>query len=131
MYILTITFFFFFWLRWVFVVGVFVAACGLSLVAVHGLLIAVASRFRARLLGVRASVVAARGLSSCGSWAVECRLSNTGLVAPWHVGSSRTRARTRVPCIGRRILNHCATREVLTITLKKNSFKPRLSELVN
>ena len=35
-----------------------------------------------------------------------------GLVAPRHVGSSRTRARTRVPCIGRRILNHCATREV-------------------
>ena len=34
------------------------------------------------------------------------------LVAPWHVGSSRTRARTRVPCIGRRTLNHCATREV-------------------
>ena len=27
----------------------------------------------------------------------------TGLVAPWHVGSSRTRARTCVPCIGRRI----------------------------
>ena len=35
----------------------------------------------------------------------------TGLVAPWHVGSSQTRARTRVPCIGRQILNHCATRE--------------------
>ena len=35
----------------------------------------------------------------------------TGLVAPWHVGSSRTRARTHVPCIGRRILNHCTTRE--------------------
>ena len=35
-----------------------------------------------------------------------------GLVAPRHVGSSRTRARTRVPCIGRWILNHCATREV-------------------
>ena len=35
----------------------------------------------------------------------------TGLVAPWHVGSSQTRARTCVPCIGRRILNHCATRE--------------------
>ena len=34
-----------------------------------------------------------------------------GLVAPWHVGSSQTRARTRVPCIGRQILNHCATRE--------------------
>ena len=35
-----------------------------------------------------------------------------GLVAPRHVGSSRTRARTHVPCIGRQILNHCATREV-------------------
>ena len=30
------------------------------------------------------------------------------------MGSSRTRARTRVPCIGRRILNHCATREAPT-----------------
>ena len=35
-----------------------------------------------------------------------------GLVAPRPVGSSQTRARTRVPCIGRRILNHRATREV-------------------
>ena len=35
----------------------------------------------------------------------------TGLVAPRHVGSSQTRARTRVPCIGRQILSHCATRE--------------------
>ena len=36
-----------------------------------------------------------------------------GLVAPQHVGSSRSRARTHVPCIGRQILNHCATREAL------------------
>ena len=35
-----------------------------------------------------------------------------GLVAPQHVGSSWTTDRTCVPCIGRRILNHCATREV-------------------
>ena len=35
-----------------------------------------------------------------------------GLVAPRHVGASRTRDQTRVPCIGRRILNHCTTREV-------------------
>ena len=35
----------------------------------------------------------------------------TGRVAPRHVGSSQTRARTRVPCIGRQTLNHCATRE--------------------
>ena len=36
-----------------------------------------------------------------------------GSVAPRHVGSSQTRARTRVPCIGRQTLNHCATREAL------------------
>ena len=36
----------------------------------------------------------------------------TAFVAPRHVGSSQTRARTRVPCIGRQILNHSATREV-------------------
>ena len=35
----------------------------------------------------------------------------TGLVAPWHVGSSQTGARTHVACTGRRIRNHCATRE--------------------
>uniref|UniRef100_A0A8C6ANB5 Ribosomal protein L8 n=1 Tax=Monodon monoceros TaxID=40151 RepID=A0A8C6ANB5_MONMO len=46
---------------------------------------------------------------------------------PWHVGSSRTGARTRVPCIGRRTLNHCATREApaffLTSLLEYNLFK--------
>ena len=36
-----------------------------------------------------------------------------GLVAPRYVGSSQTRARTRVSCIGRQILNHCTTREAL------------------
>ena len=39
----------------------------------------------------------------------------TGPAAPRHVGSSRTGARTRGPCIGRRTLNHCATREALSI----------------
>ena len=34
-----------------------------------------------------------------------------GLVAPQHVGSSRTRVQTRVPCIGRWILTHFAPRE--------------------
>ena len=33
------------------------------------------------------------------------------------MGSSQTRARTRVPCTGRQILNHCATREVPTMLL--------------
>ena len=42
----------------------------------------------------------------------------TGPAALRHVGSSQTRARTRVPCIGRQILNHCATREALYLILK-------------
>ena len=55
-----------------------------------------------------------RGLSCCGAQAPDVQaqyLWLTDLVAPWHVGSSQTRAWTRVPCIGRQILNHCATRE--------------------
>ena len=38
-----------------------------------------------------------------------------GLVAPRHVESSQTRDQIRVPCIGRQILNHWTTREVLEI----------------
>ena len=70
----------------------------------------------ARALGVQASVAVARRLSSCGSQALKHRLS-TGLVALRHVWSSQTRAWTRVPCIGRWILNHCTTREVPTLTI--------------
>ena len=85
------------------------------------------------VLGLR---FCARALSSCGKWGPLFivvrgpltivaslvaehrlqmrRLSSCGArasVAPWHVGSSQTRARTHVPCISRQILNHCATRE--------------------
>ena len=59
-----------------------------------------------------------RGLSCCGARAPDAQAEQlwlTGLVAPRHVGSSQTRAQTRVPCIGRQILNHCATREALDI----------------
>ena len=62
--------------------------------------------------GARASHY--HGLSCCGAQAPDAQAQQlwlTGLVAPRHVGSSQTRARTRVPCIGRQILNHCATRE--------------------
>ena len=55
-----------------------------------------------------------RGLSCCGAQAPNTQAQSfllMGLVAPRHVGSSQTRARTRVPCIGRQILNHCTTRE--------------------
>ena len=52
---------------------------GLFFVAVRGLLIAVACLCcGARALGTLASVVAARGLSSCGLWALEHRLSSCG-----------------------------------------------------
>ena len=45
------------------------------------------------------------------------------------MGSSQTRARTRVPCIGRQILNHCATREApLQDILKCPFFKPESNQ---
>ena len=53
-------------------------------------------------------------LSCCRAQAPDAQAQQlwlTGLVAPRHVGSSQTRAQTRVPCISRQILNHCATRE--------------------
>ena len=62
--------------------------------------------------GVRASHH--RGLSRCGAQTPDTQAQQlwlTGPVVPRHVGSSQTRARTRVPCIGRQTLNHCATRE--------------------
>ena len=60
---------------------------GQLFVAVHGLLIVVASHCGgfsccgAQALGVRASVVVACGLSSCGSQALEHRLSSCGAQA--------------------------------------------------
>ena len=59
-----------------------------------------------------------RGLSCCGAQAPDAQAQQlwlTGPVAPRHVGSSQIRARTRVPCIGRQTLNHCATREAPVI----------------
>ena len=44
--------------------------------------------------------------------------STRAQAAPWHVGSNRCRAWTRVPCIGRQILNHWATREARYVFLK-------------
>ena len=41
-----------------------------------------------------------------------------GHVALWYVGSSQTRDQTHVSCIGRQILNHWTTREVLIDLLK-------------
>ena len=111
--------FIYFWLCWV-----FVAVHGLSLVVASGgysLLRCTCFSLRWLLL-LRITVSRCAGSSSCGTWAQQLwfagsgaqvlQLWCTGLVAPRNVRSSRTRVRTRVPCIGRWILNHCATREV-------------------
>ena len=56
----------------------------------------------------------ARASDSVASLVAELRLFGcTGLVAPRHVGSSRNTDQTCVPCIGRLILNHWITRDIL------------------
>ena len=57
------------------------------------------------------------GFSCCRAWALEHRLSSrgAGFSAPQHVRFSQTRYQTRVPCTGRRILNHWSTGEVPSI----------------
>ena len=111
--------FIYFWLHWV-----FGAARGLSLVVVSGGYSSLrCAGFSLRWLLLLWNTGSRRmGFSSCGMWAQKLWLVGsraqaqylwcTGLAAPRHLGSSRTRARTRVSCTGRRILNHCATREV-------------------
>ena len=57
-----------------------------------------------------------RGHSRRGAQAPDAQAQQpwlTGPAAPRHVGSSQTRARTRVSRTSRQILNHCATREAL------------------
>ena len=96
---------FFFWMRWV-----FVAACGFSLAVVNRgystaevhrlLLLQSLSPRTCRLqeLWQAGSIVVAHGLHYSVTWQ--------------HVGSSQTRDRTCVSCIGRQILKHWTTREV-------------------
>ena len=112
--------FIYFWLSWVFVavhrLSLVVASGGYSLLRCAGFSLLC-------LLLLRSTGSRRAGFSSCGTWAQQLWLTGSraqtqqlrrmGLVAPRHVGSSWTRARTRVPCIGRRILNHCATMEAL------------------
>ena len=69
------------------------------------------------------------GVWGLGMWALESWLSSwhRGLAVSQHVGSSGTRDRTRVPCIGRQILHHWATKEALKHILRQCFILPILS----
>ena len=76
-------------------------------------------------------MVAAHGPISCGSQALEYAgfsSCGAGSVVTQHVESSQTRGRTRVPGIGRHILIHCATREVLKEFLRRDVRKISLGK---
>ena len=64
------------------------------------------SRAQAQQLWHVGSVVVARGLQSTGSVVVAL-----GLSCPTTCGIFQDQGSNHVPCIGRRILNHCTTRE--------------------
>ena len=96
--------FIYFWLLWVFI-------------AAHRLSLVVVCRGYSSLWCTGFSLQWLLLLQSTGSRAQAQQLWRTGLVTLQHVGSSRTRARTRVPCIDRWILNHCTTREAPIIYL--------------
>ena len=102
-----------YWLCWVFVaahwLSLVVASGGYSLAEMQELLIVGASLVEQCVLkGTQASVVAC-GLSSWGSQPPELISCGTWGLATY--GISRTRDRTRVPCIARQILNPLTTRE--------------------
>ena len=81
---------------------------GYPLAAVCGPLIAVASLVAEQgLLDAWTSVAADVGSVAVapGCWSTGSEVRHLGLVAPWPEGSSQTRDRTQVPCIGRQFLN--------------------------
>ena len=56
----------------------------------------------------------APGHPGCSGWSTQAKeLWRVGLVALRHVESSQNRDRPHVPCIGRQILNHWTTRDIL------------------
>ena len=68
-----------------------------------------------------ASLAAEHGLQAFGLHGLQSlgqQLWRTGLAAPQHVGSSRIRDQTHVPCTGWWILSHQTTREVPGLGLK-------------
>ena len=76
---------------------------------------------RAQALGTQVSVAAVLGLGCCSLWVLELLRSSSCdawiLSCLRHVESSQTRDQTPVPCIGRQILIHYTTKEVLELVL--------------
>ena len=101
--------FIYFWLCWV-----IISAQGLCLVAVsrgyYSLLLCPGFSLQWLLL-LWSTDARARGFRSCSAWAP--RWWCMCVVALWNVESSWTKGRNRVLCIGRLLLNHWTTREVL------------------
>ena len=113
--------FFFFFNFWVLFIYLFIYGCvGSSFLCEGFLQLRQAGTTPHR--GARASHY--RKLSCCGAQAPDAQAQQlwlTGLVALRHVGSSQTGARTRVPCISRQTLNHCAAREAQDMFLKQEN----------
>ena len=78
----------------------------------------------AQALDVRASIVVVHGLKSADLVVVACRLGCSAAR-----GIFPDQGLICVPCIGRRILNHCATREVPTLI--SLFFFPRVNLLIS
>ena len=94
--------FIYFWLCWVFIVA---TSRGCALVTVCGRLIGVTSLCGAQTLGTQASVVAGTDSVRCRGWLYLLR-------GRWNLPGPGIE--TVPPCIGRGILNHWATKEVLS-----------------
>ena len=95
------------------------ASRGYSLIVVHRLLLLWSTGFRHL------------GFSSCGSWALEHRLTSCGALAyllPRHVEFFQIRDQTPVSCISRQILYHWVTRENPCWLSKWNSDLDRLTQ---
>ena len=98
-----------------------VAACGLSLVVVSrgsslvvmcSLLIVAVSPILEHSMSFSSHSTQAQWLKLIGSRVCAQQLWHMALPAPRHVEFPRIRDQTCVPCIGRLIPTHCATREV-------------------
>ena len=108
--------FFFFLIFYLWLCWVFVSLRGLSLVVASG------GHSSSRCAGL--SLSRPLLLRSTGSRRAGSVIVAHGLSCSAACGIFQTGARTRVPCIGRQILNHCATREALPIFLITVFFLP-------